>query len=661
MRGMRLGGIDPSILRELSGVYKPFIKAVKELVSNSYDADADTVRLTFADDFSSLTVVDDGTGMTPFEFRNDFARIGGGSRRWTGDKTRKGRLRIGSKGIGFLALARYCDRLLVRSAATRTFERTFDVVAGSKGFDVASALGVPLSPELFARRVQVVPLRAGKSAAPLKPKQYRWDERKGRLSWVGDVGAVSVKVKADCEGLVFDAVLDFDQLLRLADTADLDKLDDFASIDVVERPKSELPRGTQIVADRLKPFVRRELRADRRKGFVRNIGSRSGLEQFHWHLSRCTPIAYVEPGDATNAASVTGFLTTRGQSRLQRLTVTHAGKDAEMRRPVYPFEAGCPRLPDDMVIKVDLNEGGVRATGFVAGFESVVFPAEYRGIAICVRGVQIGDAHFLGAEHLLTGANKAALSQISGEVNVLAGLDAADTLNPGRESFYEESDEYKVLRRHLVGEGEHVGGCLWRAITAVLKRSQVSSALADVLGKATMRRRALDDVSAAIAHLIGRGDVLSDAVHRMLRSKASDVNGLGDAPAFVLGAPDRIAGLAVVPAEHLATPAHVDYGAQQVKLDRTRPEWSWEFSLFDRQFEVVHKAGKPDQAIAEADLKGGKIYVNWGHPVKAQMDERGFLRFALAWVLAKHTPHDDSRQMMDLALQLLSFTTGGNG
>jgi len=30
MTGVQLGGIDPSILRELSGVYKPFVKALKE-------------------------------------------------------------------------------------------------------------------------------------------------------------------------------------------------------------------------------------------------------------------------------------------------------------------------------------------------------------------------------------------------------------------------------------------------------------------------------------------------------------------------------------------------------------------------------------------------------------------------------------------------------
>lgn len=127
MTGVQLGGIDPSILRELSGVYKPFVKALKELVSNAFDADADSVHVTIADDFTSITVNDDGEGMTPFEFRNDFTRIGGGSRRWLGARTGKGRLRIGSKGIGFLALARYCSCLEVESAGSRRFQRELEI------------------------------------------------------------------------------------------------------------------------------------------------------------------------------------------------------------------------------------------------------------------------------------------------------------------------------------------------------------------------------------------------------------------------------------------------------------------------------------------------------------------------------------------------------
>src|SRR5260370_40558891 len=144
MVSMRLGGIGPSILRELSGVYKPFVKAFKELSSNGCDAEADSVRVVFAADFSNVIVADDGSGMTPFDFRNDFARIGGGSRRWAGDRTRKGRFRIGSKGIGFLALARYCDRLKVESESDRVFESQVKMPETPRSICLAPLRTVPI-------------------------------------------------------------------------------------------------------------------------------------------------------------------------------------------------------------------------------------------------------------------------------------------------------------------------------------------------------------------------------------------------------------------------------------------------------------------------------------------------------------------------------------
>jgi hypothetical protein len=40
-----------------------------------------------------------------------------------------------------------------------------------------------------------------------------------------------------------------------------------------------------------------------------------------------------------------------------------------------------------------------------------------------------------------------------------------------------------------------------------------------------------------------------------------------------------------------------------------------------------------------------------------QMDERGFLRMALSWTLAKEAAIGNADQMMELALRLLSFKT----
>ena len=661
MGSMRLGGVDPSILRELSGVYKPFTKAFKELISNAFDADAEHVRVEFSDDFSTVTVTDDGNGMTPFEFRNDFTRIGGGSRRWAGDKTRKGRLRIGSKGIGFLALARYCDQLIVEATSDRIFRHRQELSKTPATLDLSALLGVPMSYDLLQRYLSYEVRRGGPRGEKLKEGQhYAWKRRRNQLIIEQDVGPVFVRLSVDCKRLTFKATLDFDRLLRLADSADLEKLEDFAVIEVSGIGEPSSTSGTRVKADQLKSFVRRELRMERRKGFVRNISSRGGFEQFLWSLSRCTPLPYAAPIENKNGA-IAERLELPEQSTLSRLEVSHGSFSTSLCRPLYPFEQESPPILPDMLIRVDIDEVGLKVVGFLAGYETIIFPAEYRGISLRIRGVAIGDPGFLGAETLLTGSHKAALSQITGEINVLSGLDAADTLNPGRESFYEESEHYKILRRYLIGEDERIGGYVGRTISAVLRRSQVRSALTDVLGRVTFRRRALEDVSAAIGHLITRGDETAQALRAMLKSERSHVNGLSSARMLEPWLPPRIGGLSVVLAQNLEEPAVVDYDAEEIKIDESRLEQERSLLLFDRHFSVIHKKGQPDQPIAEVDLKQGQIFINWGHPVKLQMDERGFLRTSLAWVLAKEAANKTPDLMMDLALRLLSFTTTTDG
>jgi hypothetical protein len=657
MADVQLGGIDPSILRELSGVYKPFVKALKELVSNAFDADADHVHVAVADDFSSMTVTDDGEGMTPFEFRNDFTRIGGGSRRWLGEKTQKGRLRIGNKGIGFLALARYCSRLEVESAGSRTFQYVFEIGETPATVELDAVFGFAIPESLLRRRLRCkIAQLHGRIGDLTLGKHFKFDTARGLLKVTHRVGAVRPQLSFDCKDLAFRATLDFERLLELADKADLDKLAEFASIEIWQHRKTDSFQGTRITAHNLKSFVRRELRAERRKGYVRNIASRDGLERLTWHLSRCTPVCYMST-NRSDAQRLQKPLTIPNNSVLQKLRVSHGGTSTVIERPIYPFEPEALPLHDDMLIGIKISEGDLIADGFIAGYENVIFPAEYRGITIRVCGVAIGDPHFFGAEYLLTGASKAALSQITGEINVLKGLDAVDALNPGRESFYEESEQYKILRHHLIGEGEHVTGYLGQAIAAVLRRSQVRSALKDVLGHAVLRRRALDDISAAVADIIASGERIGVAIRELLKSTNSRTNGLAHCSDIPLSAPPRVGGLKVVPTAHLSEPIEIDYHKGEIFLDMARPEWDWTLVLFDRRVQVVNKRGGVNRPLGELDLRDGRLLINWEHPIRTQMDERGFLRMALSWVLAKEAASGDADQMMDLALRLLSFRT----
>src|SRR5207302_10940869 len=126
---------------------------------------------------------------------------------------------------------------------------------------------------------------------------------------------------------------------------------------------------------------------------------------------------------------------------------------APLARAVYlPIDA--IKAADDTVVPIDIDEGGLRVIGYILARSEVVYPAELRGLSIRVRNVAIGDASFLGWEGILSGPRKAALSQITGELLVLKGLDASDAINPGRESFYEENAHYRILKRVLFGSEE---------------------------------------------------------------------------------------------------------------------------------------------------------------------------------------------------------------
>jgi hypothetical protein len=369
---------------------------------------------------------------------------------------------------------------------------------------------------------------SGHSGTLIPETHFKVDATRRQLNITRRVGAVRLQLSFDCKDLAFRATLDFERLLALADKADLDKLDEFASIEIWQQLQDEPFQGTRITAYNLKSLVRRELRTERRKGYVRNVASRDGLARLRWYLSRCTPICYATT-DRPDAKRLQECLSVPTNSALKAIRVSHGRTSTLLQRPIYPLEPEALPLYDDMLIDVKIEENGLQAVGFIVGYESVIFPAEYRGITIRVRGVAIGEPHFFGAEHLLTSANKAALSQITGEINVLGGLDAVDALNPGRESFYEESEQYKILQRHLIGEGEKVTG-------------YVRSALKDILGRAMLRRRVLDDVSAAVADVIASGEKVGETIRQLLKVKHSCSNGLVDCPDLPLSVPPRVGG-----------------------------------------------------------------------------------------------------------------------
>src|SRR5262249_21144273 len=157
-------------------------------------------------------------------------------------------------------------------AGSRTFHKTWELAETPGTVALDDVFGFTLPELLLARRLNCkVSQVDGRIGDLTLGQHFRVDREKHHVKVTRPFAAVSVRLSFDCKNLAFRATLDFEHLLALADKADLDKLAAFASIDVRSCSPSESFYGTRITAHNLKSFVRRELRAERRKGNVRNI------------------------------------------------------------------------------------------------------------------------------------------------------------------------------------------------------------------------------------------------------------------------------------------------------------------------------------------------------------------------------------------------------
>lgn len=656
---MRLSGVDPGIIRELSGIYKPFVKAFKELISNAYDADAAKISVSLTEDFASIEVLDDGIGMTPYAFQESFARLGGGTAWLRGGKSPGGRPRIGYKGIGFLAVARYCSALHIETHSRRPHRGWRPVSRRNrKSVSIEEIVGGLVPANLLADRVTIRTAKAvsGGHATSLKPtRDYVMNPEAVRL--VSDrarqAQLLEFEYEVDCRGLTLEAVLDFDYLLSLEKKADLRLLDDFCTISLRHSDRSVKPY-TRVRLQGLRDFVVRDLSSPRVKGKARNIVFKSGKEQFLWRLARTAPIRDDIPATLP-AVRMRELSALQEQSDLPDLFVKWRSEDpVTLVRPVYAPPS--PEISiDDAVIPVDIDEGGLQVTGYLLARSEIIYPAELRGISIRVRHVGIGDASFLGWEHILSGPRKAALSQISGELVVLKGLDAADAINPGRESFYEESLHYRILRRVLFGSEETIGGLVGGAVREILGRIHVRSQVTDKLGEARERRRTLVAISSAVNFYSRERGATGKALGAFFDRPLS-ADGLATAREVPLRPVHKLGGFAVESGKTLASgDVEIDFRERKVWIDFDHETWNTTVYLNGHYYEVLIKQGKPEHPICEFDNDRRRIYVNWGHPVKLHMDDAAFLKSAILLRLAHYAAPNDGNAMMNLALNMLAF------
>jgi len=129
--------VAAQIIKHISaGLYRSPGSSIKELLSNSFDADASNVVVTFHFSYplgelhlDKITIRDDGVGMSVKDLYYVFTHIGGSEKDTTkGSKLteKKGRKVIGRMGIGMLSVASACRGFIVR---TKKAEETREYIA----------------------------------------------------------------------------------------------------------------------------------------------------------------------------------------------------------------------------------------------------------------------------------------------------------------------------------------------------------------------------------------------------------------------------------------------------------------------------------------------------------------------------------------------------
>ncbi len=113
-------------------LYSDFPRAIREMVSNSYDADATVVRILVDTKLKELTVEDNGNGMSVEQFEN-YLRIAGQKYEGGMLSPKFQRERIGRFGIGFLASFPFCDSIEITSKKEGA-ESGFTAILPSKRF-----------------------------------------------------------------------------------------------------------------------------------------------------------------------------------------------------------------------------------------------------------------------------------------------------------------------------------------------------------------------------------------------------------------------------------------------------------------------------------------------------------------------------------------------
>jgi hypothetical protein len=482
---------DRVLARITDGIYRQPSSALRELISNAYDADATEVYVeTDWPRYSQITVRDNGVGMDEEALARLIHHIGGSSKRTSLGKTLGttsdvdaglspgGRRLIGKIGIGLFSVSQLtahfqiitkrkgADHRLFADVILKTYLEEEDEGAADRPFETGSVevLSVPAE-DTEAQGTQIILRQLRPRARDILRSRERWDRYYEQLELP----------ESDRDPAVSAPVFHTGVLAKEPDPDDLE---------LVFREKPALPWKAE-AAPVEKFTALRTVLAEQ----VGNSNDRPEVTKAFdnylamlWTLSLAAPVKYLEkhPFDLTMEDDPQPYLLTsaRGQSVKIALTpgelIREAAAlaatdeapaggfrvfidDVELRRPItfewWPSERQAIQNPLIFVGRYapDLSRIPESIRGGDLAFEAYLFwnskivPKENNGVLVRIHGASgaLFDDTFM--KYQVSEQNR--LRQITAEIFVSKGLDAA--LNIDRESFNFAHPHYALLSNWL--------------------------------------------------------------------------------------------------------------------------------------------------------------------------------------------------------------------
>lgn len=378
------------IIADIStGIYRSPAAALKELVSNSFDAGATELTIsTGYPDFETLTCIDDGDGIKYDDFTDVMQYIGGSIKREVSDVGRFRRPIIGKIGIGILALSQVKEQ--------------FSIVTSPRGESYG-----------FEAKINVSEFK-GKMATRVHLGK-------------GEIGQYNIRKFREGKNKHYTIIT----------TAKM--RDGFRTI-LRDRPQKKFKPIAQSKGD----FYEFALK-------LQNYGNRplDGYENMLFDLATMAPVPYLEEGPIKGWRGWE-FMKRRLEKYQFRLIVD--GLDLR-KPILLPTSLDLTSVPDDYkVYRLSFNDivdgERLKFTGYIFHQRKQILPPNLQGILVRVRNVGIGvfDKSLLNYPIRVGPMG----GGICGEIYVHDGLERA--LNIDRNSFRETDPHYLEMQKKLFDE-----------------------------------------------------------------------------------------------------------------------------------------------------------------------------------------------------------------